>query len=96
MMRIATEPDVAARIFDVNAYIDVSDIVSQVRAPTLILHARKDGVVPFDEGRRLAAAIPNARLVELDTPNHVVVHNEPAMPRMIDEIERFLLEHPGA
>jgi pimeloyl-ACP methyl ester carboxylesterase len=95
MMRVATEPDVAAQIFEVNSHIDVTDILRQVQAPTLIIHARRDAVVPFDEGRRLAASIPNARLVELDTANHVLLHDEPSMRRILAEMERFLAEHPA-
>ena len=95
MMRVATEPEVAAQIFKINAQIDVSDIVHQVQAPTLILHGRLDAISPFDEGRRLAASIPNAQLVELDSPNHILLHNEPAMLRLIAEIKRFLAEHPA-
>ena len=95
MMRVATEPDVAARIFKINAQIDVSDITHRVQAPTLILHSRSDAVSPFDEGRRLAASIPDAQLVVLDSPNHITLHDEPAMPRVIAEIKRFLAEHPA-
>jgi len=94
MMRVATEPDVAARIFTMNAQIDISDIVHQVQAPTLILHSRLDAVSPFDEGRRLAASIPNAQLVELDSPNHILLHDESEMLHVFAEIKRFLVEHP--
>ncbi len=87
MMRVATEPEVAARIFKMNALIDVSEIIHQVQAPTLILHGRLDAVTPFDEGRRMAASIPNAQLVELDSPNHILLHDEPAMLRLIAEIK---------
>lgn len=95
LMHVATEPQVAARIFEANAHADVSDVVGQVQAPTLILHSRLDAVSPFDEGRRLATSIPNAQLVELDSPNHILLHNEPAMTRLIAEIKRFLSDHPA-
>ncbi len=93
MMRVATEPAVAARIFEVNAQIDVSGILHQVEAPTLVIHGRRDAVSPFDEGRRLATAIPNARLVELDTPNHIPIHFESVFPRIVAEIDDFLARH---
>ena len=38
------------------------------RVPTLVLHSRRDARVPFDEGRLLAALIPGARFVPLETP----------------------------
>ena len=37
-----------------------------MRAPTLLIWGRQDPIVPVDLGRRLARALPGARLVELD------------------------------
>jgi pimeloyl-ACP methyl ester carboxylesterase len=50
--------------------LDVSSLASRVSVPTLVLHAREDAVTPF-EGRRLAALIPDARFVPLDSRNHI-------------------------
>jgi class 3 adenylate cyclase/pimeloyl-ACP methyl ester carboxylesterase len=96
LMRVATMPDVAAQIMDVNARMDVSELLPRVQAPTLILHGRKDAVNPIAEGRRLAASIPNSRIVELDTANHITIHTEPAMQLVIDEIQRFLEEYASS
>ncbi len=95
IMRISTDPDVAAQIFEVVFQQDLSDILHRVQAPTLILHGSRDTVSPIEEGRRLAAGIPNAKLVELDTANHLPVRYEPVWPRMIDEINRFMSENPA-
>ncbi|NQU72559.1 MAG: alpha/beta fold hydrolase [Rhodospirillales bacterium] len=94
LMSVATEPAIAAKIFEVNAQIDVSNILHQVRAPTFIVHGRHDAVSPFEEGRKMAALIPGARLIELDTANHLPLHDEPVFPRLIAEINKFLAEHP--
>ena len=51
---------------------------SKVKYPTLILHARGDRRVPFDEGLLLAGLVPDARLVSLDTENHILLSHEPA------------------
>ena len=37
--------------------VDVADRLSRIRAPTLVIHARGDVVVPFAQGRELAAGI---------------------------------------
>ena len=58
--------------------------------PTLVLHARHDNVVPLEQGRLLAASIPNARLVTLESDNHVLLQGEPAWGKFIAEIETFL------
>ena len=55
-----------------------------LRVPTLVLHSRGDARVPFDEGRRLAALIPGARFVPLESANHVLLEGEPAWPGFLD------------
>jgi pimeloyl-ACP methyl ester carboxylesterase len=69
---------------------DVSSLPAQVSAPTLVMHARDDAVVPFDQGRRLAAGIPGARFVPLASRNHLILEDEPAFPRFLEEMRRFL------
>lgn len=53
----------------------------------LLLHCQGDNVVPLDQGRRIAAAIPGARLVVLESDNHVVLPGEPEWPRFCAEVE---------
>ena len=48
-----------------------------IAAPTLVLHADGDRVAP-DWGPKLAAEIPDARLVMLESRNHVLLSDEPA------------------
>jgi hypothetical protein len=43
-----------------------------------------------DQGRLVAAMIPGARLVSLDSDNHLPLHGEPAFDRMVREILTFL------
>jgi len=58
--RISTSPDDAVRNRNATGNFDVSSLLPQVSVPTLIMHARDDAVVPFDQGRKLAAGIPGA------------------------------------
>jgi pimeloyl-ACP methyl ester carboxylesterase len=88
--RATTSAEAAVRIREVIDEIDVTALLPQVRAPTLVLHARGDSVAPFEEGRLIAAGIPGARFVELDSDNHVVLEGEPAWPRLVAETEAFL------
>ena len=58
-------------------------------------HAREgDARVPFDQGRRLAGGIPGARFVPLPSRNHLILENEPAFPRFLQEIKSFLASTP--
>jgi DNA-binding NarL/FixJ family response regulator len=64
-------------------------LLSQVRTPTLVLHSRGDDVIPIEEGHILAAGIPNAEFIELDSKNHVLLEHEPAWERFCKEVLEF-------
>ena len=90
LQRVSAAPEVAARIQSANDNMDVSKLLPQVHVPTLVLHVREDGIVPFEEGRRLAASIPNARFVSLEGRNHLMLEDEPAWTRFVTEVQNFL------
>jgi pimeloyl-ACP methyl ester carboxylesterase len=90
LQRMTTSPENAARIRYVVDTLDVSGLLPKVKVPTLVLHCRDDAVQPLDEGLRMAAGIPGARFVALEGRNHVILENEPAWARLLDEIARFL------
>jgi DNA-binding winged helix-turn-helix (wHTH) protein/pimeloyl-ACP methyl ester carboxylesterase len=71
---------------------DVSDLLPQVRAPTLVLHCRDCRLMPVEYARHIATAIPNARLVSLETANIFPLPGEPAWPVFLNTIETFLTE----
>jgi len=91
--RLSTSPAHAARTIAAFARIDVSEPASQVRCPTLALHARSDARVPFEEGRRLAGLIPGAQFIPLESANHVLLGHEPAFAHAFGEIRGFLARH---
>jgi class 3 adenylate cyclase/pimeloyl-ACP methyl ester carboxylesterase len=64
--RESVTPEVAARFLEYEAGLDVSDILPQVQAPTLVLHRRGDQNVPISAGRAVAALMPDARFVSLE------------------------------
>ncbi|MFA7431355.1 MAG: alpha/beta fold hydrolase, partial [Rhodospirillaceae bacterium] len=88
--RVSTSPENAVRVRETSGACDVSALLPGITVPTLVLHARRDAVVPFEEGRLIAAAIPGARFVSLDSCNHLMLPDEPEWPRLIDEIRHFL------
>ena len=89
LQRRSATPEDACRFLDEFSRLDVTAIAPQVRCPTLVLHARDDQRVPFDEGRLLAGLIPNARFVPLDSRNHVLL-DEPAWPVFMGAVREFL------
>jgi pimeloyl-ACP methyl ester carboxylesterase/DNA-binding winged helix-turn-helix (wHTH) protein len=90
LQRVTTSPENAMRLRQVVDEIDVSNLLPQVRAPTLVLHCRGDAVQPFDEGRRLAAGIPGARFIALEGRNHLPLKGEPAWSRLLQELRSFV------
>src|SRR4051812_34517648 len=61
MLRLTTSPANGAGIIRAFMLTDVRELVPKIRCPTLVLHAREDSIIPFDEGRKIAAMIPDAR-----------------------------------
>jgi pimeloyl-ACP methyl ester carboxylesterase/DNA-binding winged helix-turn-helix (wHTH) protein len=90
LQRISTSPENAVRIRNTMDNADISDAISQIQVPTLVLHCRNDGATPFEEGRRMAAGIPGARFVALEGNNHLVLEGEPARERLLEEMRNFL------
>ena len=93
LQRETTSTEHAVRTIAAFGEVDVSDLAGRVACPTLVLHARGDAPVPFEEGQRIAAAIPGARFLPLESRNHVLLEHEPAFRRCFDEIRAFLAEH---
>jgi class 3 adenylate cyclase/pimeloyl-ACP methyl ester carboxylesterase len=92
LQRVSTSPDDAVRNLKAHGDIDVTGLLSDVQVPTLVMHARGDARVPFDFGRGLAAGIPGARFVPLQSRNHLILENEPASARFVQEIRVFLAD----
>ena len=90
LQKETASPENAVRILDAIADIDVLDLLPTLKVPTLVLHCRDDALVPFEEGRRLAAAIPNARFVALEGKNHVILEHDPGRDRFLAEVRDFL------
>lgn len=90
LQRVSTTPENAFRITERSSDGDVTDLLDQVSVPTLVMHARGDAMVPFEEGRILAAGIPGARFVTLESNNHLLLDDEPAFARFLWEVRNFL------
>jgi pimeloyl-ACP methyl ester carboxylesterase/DNA-binding CsgD family transcriptional regulator len=94
--RISATPEVAARTLEGFQRINVTDLARELRLPVLVMHSRRDAAVPFEEGRLLAALIPGARFVSLESDNHVLLETEPAWRHFLAEFHAFLGQEPAA
>ncbi len=96
LQRNTVAPANAVRLLMAFGQIDVTAHLPQVAVPTLVLHARHDAAVPFASGREFATAIPHARFVELESANHILLRDEPAFRRFLEEVTAFVAEETGA
>ena len=90
LQRRSCSPTNAVRLIRSLTEIDITKAAARVTCPTLVLHGRKDRRVAFAAGVELAGLIPGARLVPLDTENHILVPQDPAYQRFFEELRAFL------
>ncbi len=87
--RNACTPHMIVEIMRRNYEIDVRPLLSALRVPTLVVHARDDPMVPVALGKYLAAHIANARYVELPLAMHTSWHADDYEP-LLDAVIEFV------
>ena len=90
LQRVSTSAVNAVRTYSTSSLTDVVPRLPHIKAPTLVLHARSDERVAFDEGRLMASLIPGAHLVALQSRNHLTLADEPAWQALISNVRHFL------
>lgn len=95
LQRLSSSPETAIRLIREFDAMDVSELLADIRCPTLVLHSRGDSRVPFAEGQHLARAIPRAEFVPLESKNHILLDHQPAWRQFFDESARFVRSHPA-
>jgi pimeloyl-ACP methyl ester carboxylesterase/DNA-binding CsgD family transcriptional regulator len=84
-----TTGEIFASLYSARGAVDIEEALAAVRTRTLVLHSRDDEVIPVREGRLLAAGIPGAQFVELDSRNHILLENQPAWQRFKEVVLEF-------
>jgi pimeloyl-ACP methyl ester carboxylesterase/DNA-binding CsgD family transcriptional regulator len=90
LQRVAVDADTAVLARSQRQVTDASPRLSELDLPTLVLHSLGDQMNPFAGSRYLAANIRGARLVALESSNHIVLADEPAWPVLLHELTTFL------
>ena len=57
---------------------DTSQRLGEVRVPTLVIHGTEDRMLPAENARWIASAIPGARLELMDGVGHLFFWERPA------------------
>lgn len=90
--RAASTAEVAARLLELVYQVDVTDLLTEITVPTVIMHRKRDRAMPFRLGRELAASIPNVRFIPLEGSIHAPhLGDSDAVLRVISE---FLGDKP--
>lgn len=66
----AIHPETAAQLYALAFSTDVSPLLPDIKAPTLVMHRRDTLAIPFRLGRALAGGIAGARLAPLEGKAH--------------------------
>jgi pimeloyl-ACP methyl ester carboxylesterase/DNA-binding CsgD family transcriptional regulator len=93
MQQASSTGEVAALLWRSRTDTDISDTARRITQPALVVHAQHDRAVPYEEGRRLASLLPNARFVSLETDNHILQEGEPAWDVFLSQVRAFLGDH---
>jgi pimeloyl-ACP methyl ester carboxylesterase/DNA-binding CsgD family transcriptional regulator len=90
LQNAATSAENAVELTRVMFDIDVQEQAARITCPTLVAHPDRDAVAPLEEGRLLAQLIPNAQFLQLSSPNHFMLPEEPAWKTLVEELQGFL------
>ncbi len=90
LQRLSTSTEVLLAAREARLKTDVTDLLGELSVPTIVLHARHERMTEFAEARLLASSIPGARLVSLESANHILLADEPAWPVFRNEVAAFL------
>jgi pimeloyl-ACP methyl ester carboxylesterase len=85
--RAATSPGGMRAVMASIVHLDISDILSIVQAPTLVVHRTGD-FLPVDGARFMAELIPDARFVELPGGDHIPALGDSGA--ILDLVQEFL------
>jgi DNA-binding winged helix-turn-helix (wHTH) protein/pimeloyl-ACP methyl ester carboxylesterase len=91
LQRQTTTPENAARLRAAVDRFDVTGLLDKVAVPTLVVHARNDGVQPLEEGRRLSAGIRDSEFLMLDSSNHALLRTDAAWDVFFERLRNFVL-----
>lgn len=87
--RLGASPAAVTAYMRMNSQIDISDIISTIRVPTLVIHRAQDVTINVEGGRFLAEHIPGARYLEVPGSDHPPMFGDNAN-EIADAIQEFL------
>lgn len=96
LLKVSVSPSTAVLARQQRKWADASALMPELSVPALVLHSLRDRMNNFEHARHLSAGIPGARLVPLDSDNHILLADEPAWPVFVGEVRGFLADDRAA
>jgi pimeloyl-ACP methyl ester carboxylesterase len=87
-LRMGASPGAAVALTQMNAEIDVRNVLPSIRVPSLVIHRTDDQCLKVEEGRFVAERIPGAKFVEFPGNDHLPFAGDQDV--ILDEMEEFL------
>jgi pimeloyl-ACP methyl ester carboxylesterase/DNA-binding winged helix-turn-helix (wHTH) protein len=87
-LRMGASPGAAVALTQMNAEIDVRNVLASIRVPSLVIHRTDDQCLKVEEGRFVAERIPGAKFVEFPGNDHLPFVGD--QDAILDEVEEFL------
>ena len=96
LQRISADSRTAARLRESFDRMDVSARLPEIAVPTLVIHARNDGVHPLQESLDMAADLPEAELRVLESRNHVLLAQDTVWSEAFSAVVGFAKKPGGS
>lgn len=87
-LRASASPATMQAFINMTAEIDIRPVLPSIQVPTLLIHATGDRSVPVECSRYMVDRIPDAKLIELPTEDHLPFIGCPE--EILNEVEQFL------
>jgi class 3 adenylate cyclase len=88
LQRLSIRPGVYGHFYRQALEADITDLLPEIRCPTLVLTRTGNLIVPVEQSRRVADAIAGAKFVGLPGTDYGVFSE--GVDQVVDEIEEFL------
>ena len=88
--RNTTSPENATRFLSAFGDIDVRHRLKDIQVPTLVIHSLGDRRIPIETGRDIAASIPNAEFLTLESDGHLLLGREPSSRLFVEAVTEFI------
>lgn len=89
----ASQNKVAARVFLSLPFWFPGDSAAKIQAPTLVIAAEKDGLIPVEKVRQAARSLPHGEYVELPGADHFSPYTGPVFEQVVARQTAFFVKH---